>query len=103
MGKSTGAPRKLNPEQEQELVKIIVENSPVDFGIEARYNWTLALIVEVVFQKWGVSYTLRGMSGLLHDLNLSYTKPTYTLAKTDPEKQKQFQEETFPALKKTAE
>jgi putative transposase len=36
------------------------------------------------------------MSRLLESLGLSYTKPTYTLAQADAEKQKIFQEEIFP-------
>ncbi|MBW7650399.1 winged helix-turn-helix domain-containing protein [Anoxybacillus sp. ST4] len=32
---------------------------------------------------------------MLHRLGLSYTKPTYTLAKTDEEKQKKFIENIF--------
>lgn len=51
-------------------------------------------------REWHKRYTLRGVSVLLHDLGLSHTKPTYTLANADPAKQKQFIEETFPALKK---
>jgi transposase len=36
----------------------------------------------------------------MHRLDMSYTKPTYTLAAADEEKQKEFVEETFPRLKK---
>jgi putative transposase len=97
---SPGAPHKLTLEQEQELVDIIVKCLPADVGFEARHNWTLALIVSLVEQKWQKTYTLRGMSRLLESLGLSYTKPTYTLAQADVEKQKAFQEEIFPALKK---
>ncbi|MEB9338956.1 helix-turn-helix domain-containing protein, partial [Bacillus cereus] len=32
MGRSTGAPRKLTPEQEQELVQVITCKLPVDVG-----------------------------------------------------------------------
>jgi hypothetical protein len=36
----------------------------------------------------------------MEHMNMSYTKPMYTLAAADPVKQQQFVEETFPALKK---
>ncbi|MBS4189460.1 winged helix-turn-helix domain-containing protein [Bacillus sp. FJAT-49705] len=45
--------------------------------------------------------TLCGVSRLLHDLGLSYTKPTYTLAKADLVKQKEFIEDSFPSYKIT--
>ena len=37
---------------------------------------------------------------MMERLGLSYTRPTYTLEKADPEKQRKFREETFPDLKK---
>ena len=33
-------------------------------------------------------------------LGLSHTRPSYTLANADPEKQREFREEIFPAIKK---
>jgi len=39
------------------------------------------------------------MIDVLHRLNLSYTRPTYTLAKADPQKQEEFKQE-FELLKK---
>lgn len=98
---SPGAPRKLTAVQEQELVQVIVTKRPVDVGFPAKFNWTLAIVAAFIEREWHQTYTLRGVSILLHDLGLSYTKPTYTLANADPIKQKQFIEETFPTLKKT--
>lgn len=73
---------------------------PADVGFEARQNWTLALIVQHVKAETGHSYSLRGMSIMLKRLGLTYTRPTYTLEKADPEKQREFTEETFPRYKK---
>lgn len=101
MGQSPGAPRKLTSEQEVELVQVISTKLPVDVGFPAKHNWTLAIIASFIEKEWNQTYTLRGVSRLLHDLGLRYTKPTYTLAKADPVKQKKFIEETFPTYKKT--
>ena len=98
---SPGAPRKLTATQEQALVQVITTKLPVDVGFPAKFNWTLAIVAAFIEREWHKTYTLRGVSILLHDLGLSHTKPTYTLANADPVKQKQFIEETFPALKKT--
>lgn len=100
LGHSTGKPPKLSKDQKDILLENVSTQVPADVGFTARYNWTLALIVEFVEEKWGISYSLRGMSRILEQLGLSYTRPTYTLEKADPEKQKVFVEETFPALKK---
>lgn len=97
---SPGALHKLTPEQEKELVQTVVHSLPVDVGFAARHNWTLALIVSFIEQKWQKKYTLHGMSRLLSSLGLSYSKTTYTLAQGDTVKQTAFREETFPAFKK---
>lgn len=73
---------------------------PADVGFTARYNWTLSLAAQFVKKKRDISYRVRGMSGVLHALGLSCTRPTYTLNKADSENQKVFVEETFSELKK---
>lgn len=100
IGHSTGRPANLSKEQKAILLETVSTQVPADVGFTARYNWTLALIVEFVEEKWEITYSLRGMSRILENLGLSYTRPTYTLEKADPEKQKVFVEETFPAQKK---
>lgn len=101
LGHSPGKSPKLSEKQMVDLLKTISTKVPADVGFTARYNWTLALAVEFVENEFNVSYSLRGMSSLLHRLGLSYTRPTYTLEKADSEKQKEFVQDTFPAIKKT--
>ncbi len=98
---SPGAPHKLSPEQEAQLVHVIVHAVPADVGFRARHNWTLSLITAYVKREWDKEFTLRGMSRLLKSLGLSYSKATYTLEKADEQKQNEFREHTFPTLKKT--
>lgn len=100
MGISTGKPPRLTVEQRAELAELITKKTPADVGFAPYTNWTLALLVSLTERKWSASYSLRGMSKLLERMGFSHTRPTYTLAKADPEKQKTFKEETFPALKK---
>ncbi|WP_366414856.1 winged helix-turn-helix domain-containing protein [Paenibacillus sp. GP183] len=45
-------------------------------------------------------YSIRGISKMMHRMGLSYTKPTYTLAAAEVEKQNEFVKTTFPGLKK---
>ncbi|WP_083632469.1 IS630 family transposase [Domibacillus antri] len=58
------------------------------------------LVVEWVEREWQVSYSLQGMSLVLHHLGFSHTRPTYTLENAYPVKQQTFVEDIFPALKK---
>lgn len=101
MGYSPGKPSKLSMEQHKVLAETVATKVPADVGFPATYNWTLSLITQWVLREWGVSYSIRGMSKLLERLSFSHTRSTYTLEKAAPEKQRQFKEETFPALKKT--
>lgn len=88
-----GRPRRLTAEQELALKEVILNNSPVEYGFSAYYNWTATLAKEYIKQEYGVGYSIKGVTKIFKRLNLSYTRPTYTLAKADPEKQEQFRED----------
>jgi putative transposase len=98
--KQTGRPSFLTKEQEQQLYKTISESTPEEVGFNGVMNWTAKLACLWVFKEMGVQYSINGMIDLFHRLNLSYTRPTYVLAKADPKKQEQFRE-TFEDIKKT--
>lgn len=98
-GESPGRPRLLTEEQEQELYEAIVNKQPVDFDFPAEMNWTSFLIRDWIKQEYDVTFTDRAVRIMLHRLGLSYTRPTYTLAKANPEKQEAFKEE-FETTKK---
>ena len=99
--KQPGAPKKLSDTEEAELLSVISTKTPQEAGVGVFANWTAALACAFVKQQYGVSFSTRGMLNLFQRLGLSYTRPTYTLDKADPEKQEKFRE-TFEALKKTA-
>ena len=50
-------------------------------------------------QNFGVSFSSRGMLNLFEHLGLTFSRPIYTLAKADPQKQEEFRE-AFESLKK---
>jgi len=100
MKKSTGAPRKLNPDQESELVDIITNNTPDEVGFDSRKNWTIELIRQWVITNFNIIIKHSSMAVILKRLNLSYTRPTYVLKNADPIKQEKFVED-FNVLKKT--
>lgn len=98
--KPPGKQSYLTDEQRFLLKETIAYKRPDEVGFPARANWTLSLGAQWIEREFGVTYTLKGVAKLLHALGLSYTRPTYTLKKADPEQQRIFKEETFPALKK---
>ncbi len=100
MNKSTGAPRKLNSEQEKKLINVITNNTPDEVGFKSRKNWTIELAQDWVLNNFKINIKHSSMGVILHRLNLSYTRPTYVLAKADKKKQEEFKKD-FENLKKT--
>ena len=98
--KSTGAPRKLNKEQEAIVLDLVTNNTPDEVGFENRKNWTIELIRQWIIANLNVTIKHSSMAVILHRMDLSYTRPTYVLAKADKEKQENFKL-NFERLKKT--
>lgn len=98
---SPGSPRLLTTEQERNMVIVITEHTPDEVGFPPSKNWNLRIIREWVKRNYGVEYSQGGMAEVLRRLNLSYTRPTYTLKKADPEKQAQFMQD-FELFKKNS-
>ncbi len=94
-----GAERKLSPEQEQLFIETISTKTPDQVGLTPYKSWNSKLICIWVKETFDVIYTQGGMRDMLHRLGFSYTKPTYSLAKADPQKQEQFKED-FELIKK---
>ena len=94
-----GAKRKLGPEQEAALYETVRTKLPRDVGLAPYVNWTAPLAVRYVFVEFGAEFSERGMRNLFERLGLSYTRPTYTLAKADAQKQADFRQ-GFEDIKK---
>ena len=80
----------------------ITEKLPKEVGLEPHCNWTAPLACKYVKDHYGVTFSERGMRDVFYRLNLSYTRPTYVLAKADPQKQAEFVEK-LEDIKKTPE
>jgi transposase len=99
LGHSPGRPCRLTLEQEQELYRTVTEKRPADVGFPAQMNWTSFLARDWIERTWGVVYQPRAVRKIFHRMGLSFTKPTYTLAKADPVRQEAFKGE-FEGVKK---
>jgi transposase len=97
----SGAPHMLSEEQQKQLVQIVTTQTPDEVGFSFRKNWNAILIKEWVKNNFQVEYSHSGMLYVLHRLNLSFTRPTYTLAKADSHKQEAFRQK-FDLLKKSS-
>lgn len=95
----TGRPKRLTEQQELEIKELILTSLPYDVGFPAEFNWTAGLIAKYIKREYGFDYSIRGITKMFKRLNLSYTRPTYVLAKADKEKQEQFKKD-FEEVKK---
>jgi len=97
--KSPGRPSFLTKEQELQIYTTICNNTPEDVGFDGIANWTAKIACHWVFREFGIQYKVNGMLDMFHRLELSFTRPTYVLAKANPEEQEQFRND-FEAVKK---
>lgn len=94
-----GRPSKLTNDQKEQIKEMVLTKAPVEVGFPAEFNWTAGLIVKFVKREYGLNYSIRGITGIFERLGLSYTRPTYVLAKADKQKQEQFVKD-FTKVKK---
>jgi transposase len=85
-----GSEGKLTLEQKQALSK----------HLEETVYMTAKEICQVVQKKFGVAFTTKGMTHLLHRLDFSYRKPKHIPGKANPEAQEEFLER-YNELKET--
>jgi len=97
---SPGAPRLLSPDQEALLAEIITTKTPDQAGFPNRKNWYINIVQQWIKDNFNVEYSHRGTAEILYRLKLSFTRPTYILAKADPQKQEEFKQD-FEVLKKS--
>ena len=94
-----GSKRKINPEQEQELVGFLNEGAE-SHGFEGDF-WTRARVRDLIENKFGIVYKERAVGNILKALGFTVQKPGKKTYKQDPEKVKEWKEKTLPSLKKS--
>lgn len=94
-----GRPSRLNEEQIASLKSLILQKLPVEVGFPAEFNWTAGLISKYIRREYEYKYSIKGVTKILKRIGLSYTRPTYVLAKADKQKQEQFKQD-FEKVKK---
>lgn len=94
-----GRPRRLMEGQEFAIKEMILTKLPFDVGFPAEFNWTAGLVAKYIKREYNFEYSIRGITKMFNRLNLSYTRPTYVLAKADKQKQEEFKKD-FEEVKK---
>ena len=87
-------------EKEIEEIKEVIKKSPQEIGYGESTNWSTLSISGYIKDCYDVEITRSGVREMLVRNQMSYTRPTYVLAKADPKKQEIFRS-GIDELKKT--
>jgi transposase len=82
-------PSRLNLEQGLELKRMLLEQKPIDYGID-RNIWTGKIISSVIESRWGIKLKTTRIYEILDELNLSHQKAHRDYDNVDQEQQKVF-------------
>jgi transposase len=77
-----------------------LERGPAAHGWAEDRRWTLARVVRLVERLFGVSYSLKGMSLLLHRMGFSPQVPVHRAAERDEEAIATWRKEVWPQVKR---
>ncbi|WP_429894275.1 winged helix-turn-helix domain-containing protein [Geobacillus thermoleovorans] len=83
----------LTLEQQQELKQTILTHTPAELGWDIASSWNTRILQSYIREHYEVDMSREGIRKLLHRMRLSWTRPTYTLAKGDAEQQQAFEKQ----------
>jgi len=95
------ARRYLSKAQSQELMDILLKQTPDAFGLEWTL-WNSKAIRAFIQKRFGISYSERGIRNLVSTLGFSSQKPIKQAYERDPKKAEVWLHETYPRIKARA-
>ena len=94
--KPNGRPSKLTKVQRRELDRLISEG-PTKAGFPGAC-WRSPMIQLLIYERFGVEYSVHYVVQLLKNMGFSYQKATFVADHKDPEKRKEWLEKTWPEI-----
>jgi len=98
--KPSGRPSKLTKTQRKELDTLITEG-PAKAGFPGAC-WRSPMIQSLIYQRFGVEYSVHYISQLLKNMGFSYQKAKFVSDHKNPEKRKEWLEKTWPEILRIA-
>jgi len=95
-----GRKSKLSKAQQRELHRII-DAGPENAGF-ACGCWNAAMVAEVIFTKFGVTYSVKYLPALLKKIGLSFQKAAFVSDHLDEEKRAEWKNVTWPRILRRA-
>ena len=100
-GKTPGIYRRLNPEQERQLQKMVADKMPDQLKLPFAL-WTRQAIKEVIEREYGVKIALRTMSDYLKRWGYSPQKPIKRAYEQNPKAVERWLKKEYPAIEARA-
>ena len=100
INRPSGRPPKLTKTQRKQLEKLITEG-PSRAGFPGEC-WRSPMIQWLIYERFGVQYSVNYISQLLKNMGFSYQKAKFVADHKDPEKRKQWLQNTWPEILKLA-
>jgi len=101
-GVKKGTGKRLSPEQEEDIQYLITKNMPDDLGIQSAL-WTRKAVLALVEEYCGVTLPVRTMGHYLQSWGFTPQKPAKQAYEQQPEKVREWLDETYPALHRRAQ
>lgn len=95
-----GPEAKMTEREKQQLARLLLKN-PTQLSFEFAL-WTIAMIVELIKKKFGVSYSVVQVSVILKSIGFSKQRPLQRAYQQDPKQVEQWLRKRYPAIKKEA-
>lgn len=86
--------RQLSPEQQKEIQCILIDKYPNQLKLNFML-WTRAAVYELIYDKYGITITLRNISEYLKRLGMTCQRPTRKAYFQDNVKLNTFMNETY--------
>lgn len=96
-----GRPPKISAEEMRWIARAVKDNTPQQFKFEFGL-WTLSLIRELINREFCKTLSLESVRRVMKLLGFSTQKPLYQAWQQDPVLVKQWETETYPAIKAEA-
>jgi len=100
-GARPGRKAKLTKTQKRQFKKLM-EEGPLAYGLTCGC-WSSLLVQQLILKEFGVLYNRHYVCALLKDLGFSYQKAKFVSDPLDPEKRKEWLEETWPGILQQAQ
>ena len=101
VGRKVGEKRRLSPEQEKHLQRLMVDKTPEQLKFKFAL-WTRAAVKEVAFKLFKIDLPLRTISHYLKRWGFTVQKPTVRAYEQNPKAVTEWLKGTYPAINRRA-